>query len=199
MRPITRGAPRFRSFGAGSSFRGRGVVTFAFDKHRVFVHRPFFPRHRVFLRTFPFGSPFLLGSPIYPYLTEYPAVYTSDPGAYQPSDDSESYDRLSSQLRELDSEVERLRDENQSLRSEVDRHKQSTPIRQNPEQEPGTVLVFRDGHRTETQSYAIVGQTVWILSSSRATKVPLSQLDLDQTIKVNEDRGTTFLAGKAQD
>jgi len=196
---MTRGAPRFRSFGADTSLRGRGIITFAPGNHRAFVRRPFFPRHRLFLATFPFGSPFLLGSPIYPYLTEYPAVYTSDPGAYQPSDDSESYDRLSSQLRELDSQVERLRDENQSLRSEVDGQKRNTPIQQTVEQEPWTVLVFRDGHRTETQSYAIVGQTVWILSSSRATKVPLSQLDLDQTIKVNGDRGMTFLAGKAQD
>ena len=171
---------------------------FALGNHRAFVHRPFFPRHRLFLATFPFGSPLLLGGPIYPYLTEYPAVSTSNTGAYQPGG-SESYDRLSSQLRELDSQVERLRDENQSLRSEIDGQKRSTPIQQTVEQEPWTVLVFRDGHRTETQSYAIVGQTVWILSSSRATKVPLSQLDLDQTIKVNGDRGMTFLAGKAQD
>ena len=196
---MTRGAPSFRSFGAGTSFRGRGVVSFAFGNHRAFVRRPFFPRRRVFLATSPFGSPVLLGGPIYPYMTEYPAVYTSDTGAYQPTDGAESYDRLSGQLRELDSQVERLRDENESLRAEVDRQKRSTTIQQTVEQEPGTVLVFRDGHRTETQSYAIVGQTVWILSSSRAKKVPLSQLDLDQTIKVNEDHGTTFLAGKAQD
>src|SRR5438270_12038425 len=83
VHPVPRGAPRFRPFGAGTSFQGRGVIMFALGNHRAFVHRPFFPRHRLFLATFPFGSPLLLGGPIYPYLTEYPAVSTSDTGAYQ--------------------------------------------------------------------------------------------------------------------
>jgi hypothetical protein len=58
------------------------------------------------------------------------------------------------------------------------------------------VLVFRDGHRSEVQSYAIVGSTLWLLSSARATKLPLANLDIDQTVKVNEDRGVSFVAPK---
>src|SRR5437899_1708084 len=62
--------------------------------------------------------------------------------------------------------------------------------------EPATVIVFRDGHRSEVQSYAIVGSTLWLLSNTRATKVPLADLDLDQTVKANEDRGLNFLVPK---
>jgi hypothetical protein len=175
-------------------------VTFGFSNHgSVFVRRPFFPRHhRVFLSTFPFGSPILLSGSVYPHLAEYPSVYGSDGNAYQQSYSNYGYEQLSGQLNQINSQLERLREENDSLRSEMDRRKQSTREARSVLQEPPTVLVFRDGHRAETQSYAVVGETLWILSDSRARKVPLSDLDLDQTIKANEDRGTSFLGAKPE-
>ena len=57
---------------------------------------------------------------------------------------------------------------------------------------PATVLVYRDGHREEVQNYAIVGQTLYDLGTFVAHKIPLASLDLKETIKVNEDRGTEF-------
>jgi hypothetical protein len=56
-----------------------------------------------------------------------------------------------------------------------------------------TVLVYRDGQRAEIQNYAIVGQTLWVFSEQRASKVPLAQLDLDATQKANEERGIEFV------
>jgi len=57
---------------------------------------------------------------------------------------------------------------------------------------PPTVLVFRDQHKQDVQNYAIVGQTLWDFESQRTHKIPLSDLDLQATIKANDDRGVTF-------
>ncbi len=55
-----------------------------------------------------------------------------------------------------------------------------------------TVLVFRDKHTQEVQNYAIVGGTLWIFSEQRATKLPLSWLDIEATTQANDDRGVNF-------
>jgi hypothetical protein len=64
------------------------------------------------------------------------------------------------------------------------------------EQEP-TVLVFRDGHKQEVRNYAIVGQTLWDFSAKGTRKIPLTDLDLDTTRKLNDDRGVEFVLPKS--
>jgi hypothetical protein len=54
------------------------------------------------------------------------------------------------------------------------------------------LLVFRDKHTQEVQNYAIVGGTLWIFSEQRATKLPLSWLDIEATTQANDDRGVNF-------
>lgn len=67
------------------------------------------------------------------------------------------------------------------------------PTPSKPEAEaPATVLVFKDGHQEEVRNYAIVGQTLYDLGTFVAHKIPLASLDLDKTVKVNEDRGIEF-------
>jgi len=56
-----------------------------------------------------------------------------------------------------------------------------------------TILVFRDGRRSEVQNYAIVGQTLWVFSEQRARKILVSDLDLAATKKANAERGVEFL------
>jgi hypothetical protein len=58
--------------------------------------------------------------------------------------------------------------------------------------DPPLVLVFRDGTRTEIRDFAVVGQTFWDLSVRPIRKFPVSQLNLDASIKANEDRGVDF-------
>ena len=58
--------------------------------------------------------------------------------------------------------------------------------------EPSSVLVFRDGHQQEVSNYAIIGDTLYDLSSGRAHKIPLAELDLDSTVRANDDRGIDF-------
>jgi len=60
------------------------------------------------------------------------------------------------------------------------------------EQDP-TVLVFRDGHRQEIRNYAIVGQMLWDFGAKGTHKIPLSDLDLDTTRKLNDERGVDFV------
>jgi len=57
---------------------------------------------------------------------------------------------------------------------------------------PPTVLVFRDQHKQEVQNYAIVGQTLWDFEPQRTHKISLSDLDVQATVKANDDRGVTF-------
>ena len=91
---------------------------------------------------------------------------------------------------ELRADVERLSDEVDQLRQEQ-RAQIAPPPRSAEEQ--STVLVFRNGDRREVQNYGIVGQTLWIFTNQRATKVPLSDLDLTATKEVNAQRGVEFL------
>src|SRR6266849_602749 len=55
-----------------------------------------------------------------------------------------------------------------------------------------TILVFRDGRRSEIQNNALVGQTLWMLTEQRARKVSIFDLDVEATRKLNADRGVEF-------
>lgn len=63
---------------------------------------------------------------------------------------------------------------------------------------PATVLVYKDGHQVEVQDYAIVGGNLVWISGNRSKKIPLADLDLPATRKVNEDHGVTFGAPDAR-
>jgi len=58
--------------------------------------------------------------------------------------------------------------------------------------QPSTLLVFRDGHQTELQNYAIVGDTLFDLADNRSHKIQLADLDLPATRKANDARGVDF-------
>jgi len=58
--------------------------------------------------------------------------------------------------------------------------------------QPQTVLVFKDGHEVEVANYAIVGSTLYDLSSGHRQKIALNDLDLSATAKQNGDRGIDF-------
>jgi hypothetical protein len=57
---------------------------------------------------------------------------------------------------------------------------------------PPTVLVFKDQHRVEVRNYAIVGATVYVFEPQRTRKIPIAQLDVPATARVNEERGVSF-------
>lgn len=81
----------------------------------------------------------------------------------------------------------------QTLSGKIDRLQADVEARNRPrQQEPATALVFRDQHVMEVRNYAISGGTLWVLGEQQAKKIPLAQLDLAATAKMNDDRGVDF-------
>jgi hypothetical protein len=60
-----------------------------------------------------------------------------------------------------------------------------------------TVLVFHDGHRQEIANYAIMGSTLFVLSGPRS-RIPIAELDVPATERVNQSRGIEFHVPKGQ-
>jgi hypothetical protein len=58
--------------------------------------------------------------------------------------------------------------------------------------QPSTLLVFKDGHKSEVQNYAIVGEALFNLSEGRSYKILLADLDLTATRHANSERGVDF-------
>jgi hypothetical protein len=192
-------------FGSGPHFSGRGFVGHGFVG-RGFIGSGSFPVLRFHSRGF-FAYPGIYGYPYYgyPYYDTLGFGYSS----YNSVNDDAAYrqnQQLSQQLYDLDSQVRELRDQNDQLRYDLERRRyrgddqprpapipqgsQSTPQSSQVTPElPPAVFVFKDGVRLDAHSYAIVGQTLWILSPQRALKYPVAQLDVDATKKANADRG----------
>jgi hypothetical protein len=58
--------------------------------------------------------------------------------------------------------------------------------------QPATVLVFKDGHRSDVINYAIVGDTLFDFAEGRTRKILLADLDLLATTKANDEQGVDF-------
>lgn len=160
--------------------------------------------------SFSYGYPYAAYSPYY-YSYPYPYTYYATPSypvVYGSSDTSnyQATQQLSQDVNDLKSEVRDLRDTNDQLRYEL--NKRATP--QQPQQSyayprppvnqpvaqeaeaPPTLLVFKDGRRIEANNYAVVGQTLWVLNSQQAEKYPLSQVDVEESRRLNAERGIEF-------
>ena len=68
----------------------------------------------------------------------------------------------------------------------------SAPAAPEVDDQPATVLVFKDGHQVEVKNYAIKGNVLYDLSPGRSRKIELADLNLDATRKQNDDRGIDF-------
>lgn len=144
-----------------------------------------------------------------------PYYYADYPAVVEPMDDSmgENYgpgptifDRRGS--RASGAELERQYDERLSrLEKQLDEAEANTSAKANRSNEtptqsqasetaesdqPLTILVFRDGHKAEVQNYAIVGDALFDFSTGVRHKIALSELDLAETEKENDNRGIDF-------
>lgn len=154
--------------------------------HTGFRRNNFFVRRR---RLFPFAG-------YYPYVGYYPGFYgdysypvtanTAPPAGYYEAYDSQS--EMADEIARLSDQVDRLRDD---VRSQTRAPAPGTEPQTTVEASP-TVLVFKDKHRQEVQNYAIVGQTLWVFTEQRATRIALASLDVDATMKINDERGVEF-------
>jgi hypothetical protein len=180
----------------GRFFRRPGFVgPAAFRRHRFHFFfgsacfndpffDPFFCRQFFFRNRFFFAQPVFLPYPIY---TPLPYYQVAEQNAATTGDQEAG---LASEVNRLRDEIERLHEEERS-REEV---RQPAPQAGASAEEKTvtTVLVFRDGRRSDIQNYAIVGQTLWMLTEQRARKVAISDLDVEATRKLNADRGVEF-------
>jgi len=139
--------------------------------------------------------------PYDPYAGYYPYGYYgwyNDPFFDSENEDQDSYAGVSYQAPSYPSsypENSGLQRDVQTLSGKIDRLQADVEARNRPrtEQEPATALVFRDQHVEEVHNYAIAGGTLWVLNDHQAgKKIPLAQLDLQATVKMNDDRGVDF-------
>jgi hypothetical protein len=172
----------------GGSFRAGGQFHSGFGS-QSFNHGV---HHRRFVfRTIPWWYYSYPGY-YYSYLpyAGYGYSYSSDSNPYPPEYRRDDYAQSNAQQPQQ-AEIDRLQDEVERLREERESRAQPQAQAKSEPREP-TVLVFSDKHTQEVENYAIVGQTLWVFSELRATKIPLSSLDLDATTKANDERGVDF-------
>jgi hypothetical protein len=171
----------FHGGGFGQGFGNHGRSGNGFHHHREFIGRRGY-------------------SSYYPYAGYYPYGYY---GGYDPffydteNEDQDSYAGASYQAPSYPApnpENGGLQRDVQTLSGKIDRLQADVEARsRKPEQEPATALVFRDQHVEEVRNYAIAGGTLWVLNDHQAgKKIPLAQLDLAATVKMNDDRGVDF-------
>ncbi len=163
------------SFHSGNAGRNSGI--------RLQIGNPYY-HHR--------GS---YGRRHYPYAAYYPYYgWYSDPLYDSGDQDAYAEEYSPAPYRENDRENEGLQRDVEALNGKIDRLQADVEARNRPklEQEPATALVFRDQHVEEVRNYAISGGTLWVVTEQAAKKIPLAQLDLPATVKMNDDRGVDF-------
>jgi len=132
--------------------------------------------------------------PVYPYWLPSPGYETDQPAP--PAAEPEQDRPLAAQVGNLATEVEMMRQE-QALRDSRGAPSAEAPTAAE-EKPPATLLVYRDGHQMEVQNYAILGKTLWVFSAQATRRVPLADLDLTATQRVNGDRGVDFSTPEPQ-
>jgi hypothetical protein len=135
--------------------------------------------------------------PYYPYAGYYPYGYFgwySDPLYDSGDQDSYAEEYPPAPYRENNRENEGLQRDVEALNGKIDRLQADVEARNRPklDPEPATALVFRDQHVEEVRNYAIAGGALWVVTEQAAKKIPLAQLDLPATVKMNDDRGVDF-------
>lgn len=111
---------------------------------------------------------------------------------------------------DLDSQVQALKDEIQSLREQQAARQGAahplsealqppTPPQPGAEQKfPVTVFVYRDGREMEVRDYAIFGNTLWVFHRHTSRRFPLADFNLAASRQVNEEHGVEFPASVSQ-
>ena len=139
------------------------------------------------------GRPSLGFEPVYPSWLPTTGYETDEPA---PASAEPEPDPLAAQVGNLAAEVEMMREDQAARDSRGARAPQSPAASE--EKLPKTLLVYRDGHQTEVQNYAILGKTLWVFTDQTTRQVPLTGLDLAATQHVNGERGVDFVAPAQQ-
>lgn len=151
--------------------------------------------HRYYFSRYGYGN--------YGYYPGYYSYYPNYPlfgDTYDVGNDSyaqQNY-QFQQELSDLTHEVQRLREEQgeRTLPPPVSPAPQTQSSAVPPQ---STTLVFRNGKTQTVDNYAIADGTLWLFTKQRATKIPLSQVDVAATQKANEDQGIVFQVPENRD
>jgi hypothetical protein len=150
-------------------------------------------------------GPYYPGGPAYYPGAYYPGAYY--PGAYysQPCyfgyvcDQSATFDAnqtintLTRRVQQLNETVELLQGQiavAQTQQPQPRAVEATAPSSERPAQR--LTLIFKNGKCIAAQGYAIMGQSLWILTPGGFAKVALSELDMAATQRANTTRGVLF-------
>jgi len=144
---------------------------------------------------FPFSSSFFPFAPFWGGYYVSPNVEGSYASNY--TTDDRVITHLSEEVSQLNAQVAGLREENDRRNYDQQQRTNPAPVpaASSPEQPASmpTTLIFHDGRRMDVQNYAVFGKTLWIFHEQRAYKLRLSDLDLDRTRTLNDEKGVDFL------
>lgn len=136
---------------------------------------------------------------VYPYYPGYGFAGYYDPfwsnsSSYEYDEDEARDLAIANEENAISLQEQRLRaqDERERVRDKESYARRSQSREERTGASPSTALVFRDQHVEEVRNYAIAAGTLWVLNEQAAKKIPLAQLDLQATAKMNDDRGVDF-------
>jgi hypothetical protein len=206
----------------GSAYRSQVSPRFGFGFYGSGGYRGYGYRAYIGPRYYPGYSPYYfgLGYGYYPYgyYPSYGYYGYYDPSwyggyytySYDDSAQQQAYaeqQQLNNQVNDLNQRVDSLQEQNDALRADLNQRPNvpRPPQASAPEPRPAqtlneptkpVVLVYKDGRRLQVHNYAIVGQTLWVLTDNLAKKIPLADLDLNKTQEENEQNGVEFTVPK---
>ena len=99
------------------------------------------------------------------------------------------------QMDELSEEVQRLREDREYPRETASASVPRPPVEatlEKPNADLPIVLVFLDKHIQEIKNYAVINETLMVYDGPRTHKIPLMDIDLAATLKLNDERGVAF-------
>lgn len=187
------GVPFVGNFGncCANTFWPYGVSTFGPNPPLAPLHHH---RHH-WNADHPFGP---IVEPVYiPYAVPYAAEQDDEAADYQDAADRESVRSRPGQRQlaakgTVGSKAGRDSDRVPADESVDDPLFASEKLADSVAAQPATMLIFKDGHRSDVVNYAIIGDTLFHFAGGRARKIQLADLDLDATRKANDDQGIDF-------
>jgi hypothetical protein len=181
-------SPRFsRGFGPGFGFHGGFPGRFHSHFRSSFAFYGAFGYPYGFYTGYGYPWYGAYAYPAYASVYSYPEPQYSSPRYDSDLDYSYQQKRNMEELDRLEDRVRRLEDQRASVSTPRPPQYQAQANPTSP-----VVLIFRDKHSQKAENYAIVGQTIWLFNEQRATKIPLSEIDIAATQKANEERGVEF-------
>jgi len=106
---------------------------------------------------------------------------------------------LGEQVQRLSAEVENLRDQAASQPAPAQPSSATPQAQPAPDPEPAPpqppiTVVLKNGNRMQVQNYAVMGQTFWDFTTQPARKIPVSNINVAESINASNASGAEFPA-----